>query len=394
LAYPIIDFHSHLGGHNPRAFHKPFSLPDGYQPLYWIKDQEYFNSLAEEAGMALQFKVGLFLSRLGLDLVNNRGDIKKDLKKSRRIDKLVVLAFPPVVKQGKPDLVNTPLYVSNRAVMSMAHKSADIIPGISINPLADDAERRLEELAADAKHLPNGGKFIFKLFPSVGLFHADGRDEHGSELPYRQKLLDFYDLLASLKVPVMVHTGVEEVVKDPQYLHFMEHGGDVDKLCPLFETGIEVILAHSGYDPSYQRAHKDKPNQFKEVKDALKTFPNVYADIAGSFSADYNFIGTVAELLADDFFRSRLIHASDFPVALAKAEPMLMSLRAEDQGNPHVQKALKVYEAIEADKSLNELSSLDQCARMTELALIAMDVSKEKIDEYFTNGARLLGYDR
>ena len=39
---PVIDFHSHLGGHNPYPFRDPFYLPPGYQPLYWMKDKILF----------------------------------------------------------------------------------------------------------------------------------------------------------------------------------------------------------------------------------------------------------------------------------------------------------------------------------------------------------------
>ncbi|MBI9082404.1 MAG: amidohydrolase family protein [Desulfobacterales bacterium] len=389
---PAIDFHSHLGGHNPCPFRDPFSLPPGYHPLYWMKDRAYFNSLAEEAGMALQFKVGLLLSRLGLDLVNNKADINKQLKTSRRIEKLVVLAFPPVVTDGKPDYANTPLYVSNRAVMALARDNAKIIPGISINPLADDAEPRLEELMAESKKLPNGGKIIFKLFPSVGLFHADGIDSEGNEMPYRQKLLAFYDRLAGCNIPVMVHTGLEEVVKDIEFQYFMEHGGDVAKLVPLIETGVTVILAHSGYDPSYQKAHGGKPNQYREVKAAMQKYPNVYADIAGAFSTDYNFIGTVAELMEDDHCRRKLIHASDYPVGLADPEKMLSSLANEDPDNIYVQKAIRVYQAIAAEPGLNQMTALDGCARMAALSLQAMGATENSIEEYFSNGARVLGY--
>jgi len=389
---PVIDFHSHLGGHNPYPLRDPFYLPPGYQPLYWMKDREYFDSIAAEAGLALQFRVGLVLARLGLDVINNKRDIQNALKNSQRIEKIVVLAFPPVVADGKPDLANTPLYVSNRAVMSLARANAKIIPGISINPLAENAERRLEELVAESKRLPNSGKIIFKLFPSVCLFHADGIDPNGKEMPYKHKLLEFYNLLAGCNIPVMVHTGVEEVVQDPEYQYFMEHGGDVAKLAPLFETGATVILAHAGYDPSYQKAHAGKPNQYLEVKAALKKYPNVYADIAGAFSADYNFIGTVAELMEDDFYRSKLIHASDFPVALADAGKMLAALRNEDQDNIYVQKAEQVYKAIAADSTLNRITALDRCARMAELSLQAMGASKNKIEEYFFKGAGLLGF--
>ena len=389
---PAIDFHSHLGGHNPYPLRNPFYLPPGYQPLYWMKNREYFDSIAEEAGLAFQFRVGLILARLGLDVVNNRRDIQNALQKSQRIEKLVVLAFPPVVADGKPDFANTPLYVSNRAVMSLAGASAKIIPGISINPLAENAERRLEELVAESKHLPNGGKIVFKLFPSVCLFHADGIDPSGKEMPYKQKLLEFYNLLADCNIPVMVHTGVEEVVQDPEYTYFMEHGGDVARLTPLFETGATVILAHAGYDPSYQKAHAGKPNQYPEVKAALKKYPNVYADIAGAFSADYNFIGTVAELMEDDFYRSKLIHASDFPVALADPVKTLAALRNEDQNNSYVQKAGQVYQAIAADATLNRMTALDRCARMAELSLQAMGASKSDIAEYFSKGAELLKF--
>jgi hypothetical protein len=118
MQLPAIDFHSHLGGHNPYPLRDPFYLPPGYQPLYWMKDREYFNSIAAEAGLALQFKVGLFFALLGLDVIHNKRDIQNALKKSQRIEKLVVLAFPPVAADGKPDLANTPLYVSNRAVKS------------------------------------------------------------------------------------------------------------------------------------------------------------------------------------------------------------------------------------------------------------------------------------
>ena len=388
----VIDFHSHLGGHKPCPFHNPFTIPEGYHPPYWIKDRQYFDSIAEEAGLALQFKIGLYLSMLGLDVVNNKGDIKKQLKKSQRIEKLVVLAFPPVVVDGKVDIAGTPLYVSNEAVMSLARNNDKIIPGISINPLADDAEISLEKLISESRNLPNGGKILFKLFPSVGLFHADGRDLDGKTLPYRQKLLDFYELLAASRIPVMVHTGVEEVVQDSKYRYFMEHGGDVAKLTPLIETGATVILAHAGYDPSYQRAHGGKPNQFQEVKEALRKYNNVYADIAGAFSADYNFIGTVAELLEDNFYVGKLVHASDFPVALADPQKMLTSLKKESQADMYVQKAIHVYEAIAADSELSRMTALDGCARMAELALQAMGMAEDTIEAYFSNGARLLGY--
>ncbi len=391
---PIIDFHGHLGGHKPIPFSNPFKSPEGYHPPYWIRDRKLFDEIRQEAGpvMATMFKFGLYLSMLGLDVVNNRKDILNELKKSDRITKLVVLATAPVVTDGKMDLSKTPLYISNRAVMDMAKSNERVIPGISINPLADNAEKELNALYAESKALPNGGKMVFKLFPTVCFFYADGVDEHGTELPYRQKLLAFYKQLASLGITVIVHTGVEEVMQDAEYQYFMDHGGDVKHLIPLIDTGVNVILAHSGYDPSYQKAHKNKPNQFAEVKEVLKTYPNVYADISGAYSRSYNFVGTIAELLEQDVYRKKMVHGSDFPVVLGDPVEVLKSLKMEDQENIYVQKAITAYSAIVKDTSLKNLTFLDRCARMTELTMQALGVDQEAIQSYFTNGSRLLGY--
>ena len=43
--------------------------------------------------------------------------------------------------------------------------------------------------------------------------------------------------------------------------------------------------------------------------------------------------------MEDDFYRSKLIHASDFPVALADPGKMLSAFRNEDQDNIYVQKS-------------------------------------------------------
>lgn len=394
MASTIIDFHAHLGGHKPVPFRAPFYLPEGYQPPYWIRDQELFHSLSNEGGpmMAAMFKIGLYLSKLGLDVVNNKRDIYKELKGSTKINKLVVLATSPVVTDGKMDLTRTPMYISNDAVMEMARNSEKIIPGISINPLADNAEAELDRLISASRSLPNGGKAVFKLFPSVCFFHADGKDEQGNELPYRKKLLDFYAQLATLGIPVIVHTGVEEVMKDDTYAYFMDHGGDVANLTPLIETGATIILAHSGYDPSYQSAHKNKPNQFAEVKAAIRAYPNVYSDISGAFSNSYNFVGTIAELLEDDDCRAKMVHGSDFPVVLGNPEEILSILRKEDQSNIYVQKAMTAYTEIVKDKGLKKLTLLDKCARMTEITMQSLGVDDSRINDYFTNGARLLGY--
>ncbi len=390
----IIDFHGHLGGHKPVPFSNPFKVPNDYHPPYWIRDRQLFDSISKEGGptMSIMFKVGLYLSRLGLDVINNAKDIQKELKLSERVNKLVVLATSPVVTNGKMDLTKTPLYISNRSVMDMAKANERIIPGISINPLADDAEKELESLAAESKSLPNGGKMVFKLFPSVCFYYADGIDENGKKLPYRKKLLDFYDRLAALGITVIVHTGVEEVMKDADYQYFMDHGGDVAKLTPLISTGINVILAHSGYDPSYQKAHKDKPNQFAEVKEAIEKYPNVYTDISGAYSAKYNFVGTIAELLEDDTYRKKMIHGSDFPVVLGDPAAILSSLEKEDRANKYVQKAITAYSEIVRDTTLHKMTFLDKCARMTELTMKALGVDEKEIHSYFTNGARLLGY--
>ena len=94
--------------------------------------------------------------------------------------------------------------------------------------------------------------------------------------------------------------------------------------------------------------------------------------------------------MADDSYLAKLVHASDFPVSLADPQNMLQSLRKEDQANEYVQKAIQVYEALVADTGLTGITALDRCARMAELALQAMGMEENKIETYFSNGARLL----
>lgn len=387
----IIDMHTHLGGDEPliKRWFKSYFFKDNQQ-RYWIRDYKQFQRLSRTSGKlidAIIYNIGYILGIFGLSLINNSRDML-EINQARYVDGAVVLAIGPKAKEGKTDIPNSAFYCSNDYVVEFCSRHDKLIPGISINPLTSNAVSELERLVNKGR-----GAKVIKLFPSIQEWHADGVDLEGNELPYREDLVRFYGKLAELRIPVMVHTGVEETI-DPNNEYFRIHGGDIDKLSLLIESGATVIGAHCGYDASFWSAQKDQHHQMDEAVEAMKRYPNFYTDASGALTSQYPYIGSIAADAFPDHL-DKMVYGSDLPIALLDPNEMLG--RVEDElrrvgNNGTLTLMVTLLLNMIKDKELMSCKNrFDLHYLMTKSILNTLNIPDEQQQAYFTRGAKMIG---
>ncbi|MEI8348274.1 MAG: hypothetical protein WCG27_12460 [Pseudomonadota bacterium] len=101
---------------------------------------------------AKSFKFKMFQKAMGLKIsdLEKNGDawavqkLSQDIKNSKYVKKLVLLALDGVIKDGVLDKTQTQLYIPNEFLAKEVKKYDNLLWGASINPYRPDALERLQ----------------------------------------------------------------------------------------------------------------------------------------------------------------------------------------------------------------------------------------------------------
>jgi predicted TIM-barrel fold metal-dependent hydrolase len=204
---------------------------------------------------------------------------------TEKLDAAVVLAFDAVHDEdGRMNLDNTHLYVTNDYVIELAQRHPKMLFGASVHPYRKDAVAELERCA-------RAGAVLVKWLPLTQDFN-----------PADSRCFPFYESLAHLKIPLLSHTGFEQSlptirpdVADPMLLK------------PAIERGVTIIAAHCG-TKSMPWNEDFLPNWAKLAREHEHFYGDTSALNLPTRSYAYK---TVTK---DPLLRSKLVHGSDWPI--------------------------------------------------------------------------------
>jgi hypothetical protein len=282
-ATPIVDLHCHVAG-----------IGAGNSGCY----------VSER--LRKSWKLGFYLRSFGVSRkeVEERGDaiagerLAQTLGASRRVGRAVVLALDGAVgADGQLDLARTEFYVPNEFVVALTAAHTNLLFGASINPYRSDSLARLDWAAAH-------GACLVKWLPSIQ--NIDPGDE---------RLRPFYERLAELHLPLLVHTGFEH-----SFTWSNDALGDPDRLRLPLSLGVTVIAAHA----AWPGRHDGEPDVDRLAR-LMTQYPNLYADI--SSLTQLNKHGALRVVLRRPDFRHRLVYGTDFPlIAMPMVSPWFYPL--------------------------------------------------------------------
>jgi len=283
-APPVIDIHCHVAGEGHGG-----------------------SGCTISRAMAENWRYGFFRKAFGVprEVIEREGDaavcrkIAADVAASRAVDAAVILAFDAVVdRRGEVDRARTHLYVPNEFVSREAEEHGNLLFGASVNPHRKDALERLARVAEE-------GAVLLKWLPPVQRID-----------PSDPTLKPFYERLAALGLPLLVHTGSEAAFPDPDATL-----GSLSQLRQPLELGVTVIAAHAGVSAG----NLWRPD-IRELEAMMDTYPRFYADI--SSLTQVNRLWALEPLLASPLIRERLIYGTDMPLlATAAVDPAYFAFR-------------------------------------------------------------------
>lgn len=202
------------------------------------------------------------------------------------IGRLVLLAMDGAYdEQGRPDPDRTRWVVDNGFVADLAEVNPALLFGASVHPYRKDALEELRRVVAR-------GACLVKWIPSVQRIRMDDA-----------RCTSFYELLAHLRLPLMVHTGNEHASwrgpnrwNDPALLRY-----------PL-SRGVKVIAAHCG-----ARMYLHERCYFKTFCQMAREHEHLYGDL-GAFGIPTR-IAAIRTLQRNPDLMARAVYGSDFPAA-------------------------------------------------------------------------------
>jgi len=269
-AVPLVDLHCHVAG-----------IGSGNSGCY----------VSER--LRKSWKLGFYLSSFGVSRkeLREKGDavgaerLAQTLGSSRHVGRAVVLALDGAVgADGQLDLGRTELYVPNEFVAALAASHTNLLFGASVNPYRSDSLTRLDWAAAH-------GARLLKWLPSIQ--NIDPADE---------RLRPFYQRLAELHLPLLVHTGSEH-----SFTWAKDEFGDPDRLRLPLSLGVTVIAAHAAWPGRH-----DGERDVDRLARLMTQYPNLYADI--SSLTQLNKLGALRVVLRRPEFHHRLVYGTDFPL--------------------------------------------------------------------------------
>ena len=239
------------------------------------------------------WKLGFYLRSFGVSRqeLREHGDViggerlAQSLAASRRVGRAVILAMDGAVDaSGQLDLARTEFYVPNEFVAAVTAAHTNLLFGASINPYRPDSLARLDWAATH-------GTRLVKWLPSIQLID-----------PADERLTPFYQRLAALHLPLLVHTGAEH-----SFTWSQEELGDPERLRLPLSLGVTVIAAHAAWPGRH-----DGQRDVDRLARLMTQYPNLYADI--SSLTQVNKLGALREVLQRPEFRHRLVYGTDFPL--------------------------------------------------------------------------------
>lgn len=295
----IIDNHVHIAGKGdcyPADLHwsKRFTRGIGYRSLIILKGW-IFKKVGDER-----------MIETVVDQVERAG----------RIGHAVLLAFDNVYdpdgtcrgpsQQGQAEVLST-IYVSNDLVKRLSKEHPKILMGISVHPFRNDAIEELEKYKDKAA--------LCKWMPSAQLIDFENPDVQG-------KLGRFYAKLAEIRLPLLLHTGIETTIPAPRDGY--EKFNNPLYIKKALDMGVTVILAHCGcsfFDATQDDFLDEALGLFRKRVDDHPDW-NLYADISALFSPFR--ARKVLKRIFETVPADRLIYGSDFPnPAKGRKEPLL-----------------------------------------------------------------------
>ena len=201
------------------------------------------------------------------------------------LDAVVVLAFDAVYDgDGRLDLPNTHLYVTNDYVIELAKKHGQVLFGASVHPYRKDAVAEVERCA-------RAGAKLMKWLPIVQNFN-----------PADKRCDAFYEALAHFKLPLLCHTGGEKTLPNLD-----TSVADPRLLLPALRRGVTVVMAHCG-----TRSAPSETDYLPEFVRLAKEHERCFGDTAALCLPTRSY--AFGPLLKDPVVREKLVHGSDWPV--------------------------------------------------------------------------------
>jgi predicted TIM-barrel fold metal-dependent hydrolase len=215
------------------------------------------------------------------------------------LDAAVVLAFDAVHdRTGRIDFDNTHLYVTNDYAIELCTRHPKrMFFGASIHPYRRDAVAELERCAA-------AGAVLVKWLPIVQNFS-----------PADPVCEPFYEALASLKIPLLCHTGGETSLPNLD-----KSVADPALLLPALKRGVSVIMAHCG-----TRSKPTETDYLPTFVRLAKEFEHCYGDTAALSLPTRSY--AYETILNDPYVSRKIVHGSDWPILPV---PPGMKLRLAD----------------------------------------------------------------
>lgn len=250
------------------------------------------------------------LGMVGADEGTERAVVTRlldSLNGTTALDAVVALAFDAVYDvEGRMDVANTHLYVTNDYVMKLAALHPRVLFGASVHPYRRDAVAELERCIAK-------GAVLMKWLPiTQGFSPADPR------------CFPLYEVLAHHGVPLLSHTGWERTLPTVN-----AEVADPTLLLPAVQRGVTVIAAHCG-----TRSFPGESCHVAQFMRLAQDHEHFYGDTAALNLPTRCY--AYARLLGNETVRAKLVHGSDWPVVPVPSPRTIgwsASLRALREGN-------------------------------------------------------------
>ena len=267
--------------------------------VHLLSSEVSFNRVYDK--IALRF----FAKRFGIDTKTVSIDPYKaytdalihSVENSLHVKKIVLFGVDAKV-DDKGEILNKDLTVcaTNEDVATLYENHKDvIIPFFSINPKRPDALELIDTYYAQGF---KGAKFL------QNYWGVDTREER-----YRP----YFEKLASLDLPLIVHVGSESSV------HSYASCESIEMLRQPLELGVKVICAHMAlsYEPRHIfKALSRRPKHFNEeyftLLTMLKEYDNLYADVSALLTPVRAKV--LRHLSTQSDVHAKLLYGSDYPV--------------------------------------------------------------------------------
>lgn len=252
-----------------------------------------------------RFAIKIFAKKFGLDLKELKQDpylaytnaLTKNVRNSKWLKKIVLFGVDAKIGgDGKLLHRDKTVCASNDDVLNLFEQNKDIIiPFFSINPNRTDALDLIDFYVGRGFR---GAKFL------QNYWEVDTRNK---------KYKPYFEKLASLNLPLIVHVGSESSVPSNKKYE------KLDMLYQPLEMGVTTICAHMalGYETkTILRALSKKTRNFNSeyfaLLELLKTHKNLYADVSALLTPVRAKV--LRHLSKETQTHDKLLYGSDFPV--------------------------------------------------------------------------------